>query len=263
QLFPRHTVYQRLAEHSVPSFVLQSRDYTPSALSSVVCDGATITPFDDLQGGLNSLCALNESLKTRYYATLYWGAIDAASHHDGPESPQFADAVDSCFQLLESALHRRLTEHGRKTLLLLTADHGQTAVDPATTIYLNREVPGIDGWIARNRRGDLLVPAGSARDMFLHIYPDRLDEAEMRLREHLQGRAAVHRVDDLIAQGFFGRGEPGRAFLERVANLVVLPLGQESVWWLEPGKFSMTFRGHHGGLTPAEMETELLALAYG
>jgi hypothetical protein len=42
-----------------------------------------------------------------------------------------------------------------------------------------------------------------------------------------------------------------------VGNLVILPYRYESVWWYEKDKFEMKFRGHHGGLTPQEMETIL------
>ena len=49
-------------------------------------------------------------------------------------------------------------------------------------------------------------------------------------------------------------------FRERVGNLVILPYRYESVWWYEKDKFEMRFRGHHGGLTPQEMETILYTI---
>jgi len=42
-----------------------------------------------------------------------------------------------------------------------------------------------------------------------------------------------------------------------VGNLVILSYRYESVWWYEKGKFEQNFYGHHGGLTPQEMETIL------
>jgi hypothetical protein len=49
--------------------------------------------------------------------------------------------------------------------------------------------------------------------------------------------------------------------LTRVGNVVILPYQYETVWWYEGGKFEMHFQGHHGGLTPEEMEIPLLLLA--
>jgi hypothetical protein len=65
---------------------------------------------------------------------------------------------------------------------------------------------------------------------------------------------------DLIDAGFFGRQPPSHAFLERVGNLVILPYRGETVWWYEKDRFEQRFYGHHGGLTPQEMEIPFLAL---
>jgi len=41
---------------------------------------------------------------------------------------------------------------------------------------------------------------------------------------------------------------------------VILSYRYESIWWYEKGKFEQKFYGHHGGLTPQEMEIPLLAM---
>ncbi len=128
----------------------------------------------------------------------------SAGHRYGPESTQFAAAVDLCFTALEKILHARLSGSAERTLLLLVADHGQMAVDPATTIYLNQRFPVLSNLIKTNRNGKLLAPAGSCRDLFLHIHEEHLDEVQTYLREELAGHSAVYQVSDLIAEGFFG-----------------------------------------------------------
>ena len=102
----------------------------------------------------------------------------------------------------------------------------------------------------------MIVPAGSARDMFLYIKEEELDEAQNFLAKRLEGRADVVKTEALIADGYFG-SEVSSQFRERVGNLVVLSYWNESVWWYEKGRFEMKFYGHHGGLTPQEMETIL------
>jgi hypothetical protein len=170
--------------------------------------------------------------------------------------------VDACFTSLESILHQKLAGKLKRTLLLLTADHGQVQTDPAATIYLNRTLPELERLMLTNRRGRTLAPAGSCRDMFLHIAPQHLQFARSMLQELLSGRAEVYVVADLIADGFFGSEPPSDTFLARVGNLVILPQRQESVWWYEEGRFRQGFFGNHGGMTADEMETELLALRY-
>jgi hypothetical protein len=112
-----------------------------------------------------------------------------------------------------------------------------------------------------NRNGALLVPAGSARDMFLYIKDDLLEEAQSFLTTRLEGKADVVKVESLIEEGYFGP-EISSRFRERVGNLVILPYAHESVWWYEKGKHEQLFYGHHGGLTPLEMETTLYSLEF-
>jgi hypothetical protein len=50
--------------------------------------------------------------------------------------------------------------------------------------------------------------------------------------------------------------------MARVGNLVILPYRGEAVWWYEKDRFEQKFRGHHGGLTPQEMEIPLLMAAF-
>ncbi|HAE58283.1 MAG TPA: phosphodiesterase, partial [Anaerolineae bacterium] len=64
---------------------------------------------------------------------------------------------------------------------------------------------------------------------------------------------------DLIEAGYFGPQVTQR-LRERMGNLVILSYRYESVWWYEKGKFEQKYYGHHGGLTPQEMEIPLLAL---
>ncbi|MEP6895227.1 MAG: alkaline phosphatase family protein, partial [Chloroflexota bacterium] len=152
----------------------------------------------------------------------------------------------------------RMFKRGKKVLFLMTADHGASEVDPQTTVYLNTDsaLKGFERFLKTNRQGRLLVPAGSARDMFLYIKDDMLDEALSVLAKRLAGRADVVKTEALIDAGYFG-DEVSSRFRERVGNLIVLPYRHESVWWYEKDKFEMKFYGHHGGLTPQEMETIL------
>ena len=96
--------------------------------------------------------------------------------------------------------------------------------------------------------------------MFLHVKEERIDEAVVLLQKHLADIAEVYYTEQLVAQHFFGSSEPSKEFLARVGNVVILPHQHETVWWYEEGKFDMHFKGHHGGLTPEEMEIPLLLL---
>ena len=188
---------------------------------------------------------------------MYFDKIDSLCHEYGPNSPQVEAEIET-FLLVMEHYFERIFKGKKRILFLMTADHGMAEVDPQTTVFLNirPEFKGIERFIKTNRAEKPLVPAGSARDMFLYIKEGMLEEAQSFLAPRLEGRADVVKTGTLISEEYFG-AEVSSRFRERVGNLVILPYRYESVWWYEKDKFEMNFYGHHGGLTPQEMETVL------
>lgn len=256
-LYPQGVFYPKLKKMGVDSFIFGSRDYTPSTFSNVVMSGAELHPFSTLSEAFINLGSLLEKQTRPVYVHLYFDKIDSLCHQYGPTAPQTEAEIDTFLQMMERNFER-MFKGKKKILFLMTADHGASEVDPETTIYLNKDprFAGFEKHIKTNQKGQLLVPAGSARDMFLYIKGDMLDEAQSFLAKRLEGKADVVKTETLIADGYFGPDVSSR-FHERVGNLVILSYRHESVWWYEKGKFEQRFYGHHGGLTPQEMETIL------
>ncbi len=257
--FPEQTLYQTLQARGVTSHILQFHAYTPSAFSDVVFRGAQVHPYTKLQDALAYLSELlTAPVDTPSYYFLYFDGIDSACHRYGPFSRQFEEAMDTCLTQIEQLFYQNVRGRSGNTLFMLTADHGQVEVDPKRTYYLNEQASDITRYLKTNRRSAALVPAGSSRDMFLHVQEEHIDTVIGELRQRLAGRAEVYRTQELLEQNFFG--PPAPVFLARVGNVVILPYRNETVWWHEAYKFDMHFLGHHGGLTPEEMEIPLLLL---
>jgi predicted AlkP superfamily pyrophosphatase or phosphodiesterase len=256
-LYPRGIFYPELKKLGVDPYIFGMIEYTPSTFSNIVMEGTEQRSFRTLSEALINLNLLLEKQTKPTFVHLYFDKIDAIAHRYGPNAPQTEAEIET-FLLMMEYYFERVFNGKKKVLFLMTADHGQVEVDPQTTIYLNtnQSFAGVDRFIKRNRAGQLLVPAGSARDMFLHIKDDVLDEARTFLSTRLEGKADVAKVDSLIEEGYFGN-EISPRFRERVGNLVILPYRYESVWWYEKNRFEQRFYGHHGGLTPQEMETIL------
>ena len=259
--FPQQNLYQRLKARGVVSYIFQHQAYTPSTYSDVVFHGAQIVPYHNLADALTRLSNTVLAHKAPpYYYFVYYDRIDTFCHLYGPHSAQFEKETETFFTAIHELFYKKVHGKVKDTLFLMIADHGQVEVNPKTTIYLNQQFPGIKQYLQTNAQGKPLVPAGSARDMFLHVRNEDIDEAIVYLQHSLAGHAEIYKTADLVAQDFFGTGEPSPVFLQRVGNVVILPYAHETVWWYEAGKFNMRFLGHHGGLTPQEMEIPLMAL---
>ena len=70
-----------------------------------------------------------------------------------------------------------------------------------------------------------------------------------------RGRAEVVQVAELEARGLFG--EVGPRLRARLADVCVLPAAGRMAWLRSAASVEQRFRGHHGGLDPAECETWL------
>lgn len=261
KLYPTRTIYQDLQQLGITSYLFQHEGITThSTYSNILFNGARAVPYKTLSEALVNLQNLLVQQKSKSYFFLYFGTIDSICHEYGPNSPQLDAEIDTLLTMLDRLFLQKLKGQQTNTLFIMTADHGQIEVDPATTIYLNldSQFSGIHKYLRHNQKGQPLVPGGSARDIFLYIKDQMLDDAQEFLAKRLTGKAEVYKVQTLIEQEFFGPLPVSATFLSRVGNLVILPYPNKTVWWYEKGKFEQKFFGHHGGLTHQEMDIPLL-----
>jgi predicted AlkP superfamily pyrophosphatase or phosphodiesterase len=253
-LYPRETIYERLAAAGVASHAVQHAAIADATFSRAMLRGAAVRPFTADDGWVAETAAAGPG-----YTVAYVDDVDAVGHEHGPDSGAHAAAATGVLDGLATLAD--LLAAGGETLLLVTADHGQVRVHPATTVYVNERLPELARHLRGGDDGRPLAPAGSARDLFLHVLPGHLDDVEWLLEDLLGETAEVRPTHELIDEGVFGAAGP--RLWERIGEVVVLPKPGESVWWREPGRFDMRFRGHHGGLSPDEMLIPLAALPLG
>ncbi|MBT6501967.1 MAG: alkaline phosphatase family protein [Deltaproteobacteria bacterium] len=260
EIIPSQTLYQDLKSAGVQSYIFQHRAFTPSTFSNVVFNGAAVHPYKTLSEALVNMGETVSNCSSPAYTFFYFSPLDDICHQYGPDSPQFEAEVDAFFTTLENQFFNQLAGNLKNTLFIMTADHGQTAVDPATTIYLNQDpdLIGFQKFIRSNREGRFIIPGGSCRNMIIYLKEGVQEEAHAFLSKRLQGKAEVYSVRALIDEGLFGDRPVTPGFIERAGDLMILPFKNESVWWYEKGRFEQRFYGHHGGLTPEEVQIPFL-----
>jgi hypothetical protein len=249
-VYPAESLYPRLAAHGVQSSVAQSAAFAHSSPNRVLLRGAQVLPFSTDDQGLAAAAAAVSGAELGY-AVVYLSEVDTLMHHVGPGGA----AADLAFARALTSVERAPFPAG--TLVLLTADHGMSPVDPARTVYVNRVWPELAAHLETGADGKPLAPAGSCRDLFLHVRDGHVDEVCEQLSGRLDGTAEVVTTEALIAAGVFS--EPSAKLRSRLGNVVVLPRYGEAVFWHEPGRFVQDLHGQHGGLSPQEMEIPLLA----
>jgi hypothetical protein len=253
ELIPFETLPERLAREGRRTTVSFAPQILDASLNRVLQRGAALapgaSPLDRLEAGAAALAEPG-------LAVVYIDEGDSALHAVGPDVEEPLQIFDAALGLVEQTL--ALLPAG--TLVLVTADHGVQGISPQRTVYVNELWPGLEALLRRGADGRPLAPAGSSRDLFLHVLPGKEVEVAGRLGELLAGVADVRRTDELLRDGYFGPA-PGAPLLDRIGQVVCLPRDGEAVWWHEPGRFEQRFHAQHGGLSAAEMEIPLIALA--
>ncbi len=247
-VFPFPTLYERL---EVPCHVVNPAEYAFSTPNRRLGAGATAHGYRSSEDGLRLLADALAG-EERGYGMIHLPALDGLMHYEGPGAAAVDGLVDATLSEIAAA------PWPEGTLVLLTADHGMAAISPERTSYVNVVWPELAGHLALGADGLPLAPAGSARDLFLHVLAERLDEVVAELGRRLAGRADVERVESLVEAGLFG-ASVSEALRARLANLVVLPHEGEAAWWFEPGRFEQRFHGQHGGLSADEIEIPLVS----
>jgi hypothetical protein len=247
----------RVARLGATLHLVQPEETVATPFTQLVSGGAGVVGARDAAEG----CAHAARLAAHAAPSLtllYLDDFDAAAHRHGPGDERAEAAALAVLAALEEHLVDALADLPG-ALVLLFADHGQVPTDPDRCVYVNERCPELVPLLRRGADGRPLAPAGSARDLFLHVREGALEEAAGLLARLLGDDAWVVPTAELAADGVFGP-RISKRFRARVGDLVVLPRAGVEVWWHEPGRFAQDLRGHHGGLDPAEAETWIGAL---
>ena len=224
--------YERLG---VPCFVYSPAAFSPSTFDSAAIRGADLRPYEDLETAVASAAAdLAAVEEGGAYAYVYYDRVDTTGHLRGPSSAEFADAVTTALDAIEAGLR-----DASGITVLMTADHGQVDVDRERTLWLDDLHPPLAALPLR--------PAGSGRDVFLHVPEPEVDACLAALSPH---------VEAVRAETLFGAPLPPR-LRERLATICVLPPPGRMAWLRGAVDMQQRFRGHHGGRSPEESRTWL------
>lgn len=259
-IYPTNNVYHKLNNQGVKSTTFMGDSYADSEFNKALMDGAEMLPYFTLDEALYGLSEkLINTTEGKHFMHLYVNYIDDIAHKYGAGSPELDIQIDNVLRLIDELILQRTEGKSGKTLLLITADHGHDVFDPNETIYINKVIPDFEKYLRRNSRNEPILPSGSAKDVFLHINPELLDEAKMKLEEVLNGFGEVYLSKDLLEQGFFGTTQPSEEFKNVIGDLILLPYAGQSIWWYQGEKYLKTSKGQHGGLSRYEMEIPLFA----
>lgn len=180
------------------------------------------------------------------YVMVYCPDYDSVCHRHGPSSPHASDEISATDHALGRLL--KLIPRDGKTLLMITADHGQKDLNLNHTVYLEQ-----DAALMKLLEG---LPAGERTSRTFRVKPGALDE----LKERLEGYCDLIESSAAWDAGLYGGPPAQETFRKRVGDLIALPREGIQMLYTYPGQKARLLSGSHGGLTEAEMRVPLISV---
>ena len=245
------TIYEKLADVGVDTYVLLNNRYKGSGLSHLVNIGA-----GEVEGYLtlaDMFVRMRKALtrstgKTYVYA--YWEGLDTVSHKRTPGSDEAMAELETLFYSLRLGLLSRLEDKVlSKTVVIITGDHGQSFVKKENLIIANED----------RRLMDLLSVPPTGESRVSYLYTDDPEGVARHIKDRYGDPYLVLRSSEAVRMGLFGSGEYHREFLHRIGKLVVLPApGYGMIYQYKRKELEEDVRGGHGGLSSSEQLVGLI-----
>lgn len=238
------TLYERLNARGMPAVAISAKSHEGTGFTDLLHQGAQYLGYEG-QSEIPHLlqASLERHRGQRCFHYVYWHLIDTLSHNYGPISEPCALEMEFVDLMLGKVMDN-CARAGHT--LLLTADHGQIALDPARALVLDQDFSRLLRY----------APAGSRRACYLAAK----DLAALRLHPLLQHEEIlVIATEEALAQGWFG-GDCG-PYRSRLGDLILLPLGDRQLVY-DYGQGIRPNCGGHAGPSAEEMLVPLVVAPY-
>lgn len=245
------TIHNTLKENGVKTFTHTNITNAFCACSKLIFQGSTIKPATTMSNQIINLRKnLEENKNNPAYFFVHLDTPDGIAHKYGPNSPQYYAELSNITYTLNKELIQKLDPRTAKdTLLLLTADHGGIDVDIENTVFL----PKTALHMQTGANQEPIAPTGSYREIFLHIEEKKLFETKQWLHKKIGDKAQIIETREATEKGLFGIDKISKGFFERTGNLLILPYGNETIWFKDAQEREINYLGQHGGLSRQEM----------
>jgi len=244
------TLGSHLLSNGVKSYAFQHYTIARSGLSRMFFKDVFLTPFGTAADLWVSVRQLLESRADEsLYAWVYWGDIDHYGHLYGPNDERTLAEFEAFSRALQSQFLDRLNPKARRgTLLVLSADHGQTTTQKDPYYDLNNHASLV--------RRLHIYQTGESRMAYLFIRPGQREAVHEYLERTWPRLFSLVDPAYAVEAGLFGPGEVHPRLSDRLGDLIVIAHRDAYLWWANKENILV---GRHGGLSPEEMVVPLLA----
>jgi predicted AlkP superfamily pyrophosphatase or phosphodiesterase len=240
-----------LANHGVDSYSFTHYSIAKSGLSRMLMRDVEVQPFQTPASLWVSIRDLIEtkSENTKFIWT-YWGQVDGISHYNGPDDERVKAEFSHYSLAFEHFFLNQIHSQSKSdTMVILTADHGQTPTPLNSNMVLENH-PELHSYLRMN-------PTCENRFTFLYTRPGNEDSVREYFSETWPDEFILITQEEAITKGLFGP-EPYHPDLgNRVGDLIAISRDEAYLWWSKEQDFLL---GRHGGMNSQDMLVPFLAV---
>ncbi len=252
EFLPNPSMAQTLANLKTTMRVVMPEAYKNSPLSRMQLRGAEVDGYigaSDMWLKLKNW--LTETSDKKAYAYAYYPDFDTLSHRDTANA-EIWNALWREFNFqLKNFIDSLSNSERRKTVFLLTADHGHVSTPLEKRVYLEDHRFLLDN--------SIMMPGGEPRQTYLYAKNGQKQALINYVKEQLPSFLALD-ADEALEAGLYGSIKNIHPEASRRLGDVILLSKDESYLWPKAVKRKMLSK--HGGLLPDEAIVPFIALRF-
>ena len=248
---PIPSIAQVLARQGIPTTSIMPQQIIHSPLSAMQMRGAEVCGYlNDTDFWSNLQSWLQNNQNKQAYCYLYYPDFDSFSHRDGPNARSW-ESLWRTFRFHWQTLLDGLSAAARKkTILIISADHGHVHCPPAKRYFLDQH--------PQLTRHFSFMPGGEPRHAYLYARPGHKEAIREYCETHFAADFHLLSSTDALQAGLYGSPTAFHPDAERrLGEFVLLSKGGATIWHQAPDKKLI---GMHGSLEPEEMIVPFIAL---
>jgi hypothetical protein len=240
-----------LSANGIKPYAFSHYSIANSGLSRMLMQDVEVVPFQTPASmWIDIRYLIDKKVDERMYIWTYWGQLDGISHYYGPDDERVSAEFAQFSNAFEKYFLKKLDSKVRSgTMLILTADHGQTYT-PLKKKYILKNHPELN----RHLR---IKPTCENRLAFLHLRPGSETYVTEYINQKWPGVFTIISHKQALDQGLFGPGEEHPNLRDRTGDLIVIAQDGAYLWWADEPDFLL---GRHGSMTKEDMVVPFLAV---
>jgi len=240
-----HTSFFDLIQR--PSYVVAPEWIIHSEFNEAHSGSAYLRGYDNLQQCFDYVSEVSQQQEDQKYIYAYWPDFDRYSHEYGNASSKVASHYEELCNQFEK-LFNQLT--GSNTSIIITADHGFVDIQPEDVINLH-DHPELEQAL-------VLPLSGEPRVAYCYVNPDKEQQFVRYIEQHLADKLELIKSEQLIEQGYFGKGTPHPELLNRIGHYALIMKDNYVIKDRLAGEQPFVHIGVHGGTSREEMLVPLI-----